>query len=305
MTLTQIPVGPARTDVAPPGPTSRPSSPPAEPLTLVDAKHGSGSGSAGRQRRRRLPRRVSRTLGPLTVVALWQVMCSAGLVSKRTLASPAEVVRAAQELWATGDLQQNLLISLQRAAIGLALGIAVGVTLAVIAGLFRIGEDLVDPTIQIIRSVPILGLIPLVIIWFGVGDPARLFLIALGTSFPIYLNTYAGIRNVDAGLVEVGNTFGLSRWGLIGRIVLPGALPGFLVGLRYALVGSWLILVVAEQINARSGLGYLVTYAATWYRTDIIVLALALYGILGLLADGIVRGLERTLLVWRRGFSGT
>jgi sulfonate transport system permease protein len=187
---------------------------------------------------------------------------------------------------------------------GLVLGVAAGVALAVICGLFWLGEDLLDPVIQAARAVPILGLVPLAIIWFGVGETPKVFLIALGCTFPVYINTYAAIRGVDIKLVEAGQTFGLRRWGLVERVILPGAVPGFLTGLRFALVGSWIIDVVAEEINAQSGLGYLINQAQTTNRTDIMFLCLAIYAILGLLADVIVRLLERTLLRWRRGFAG-
>jgi sulfonate transport system permease protein len=220
------------------------------------------------------------------------------------VASPIAVLDAGRELWAQGVLQANLLISLQRVAEGLALGLAAGVILAVACGLLRAGEDLLDPVIQAARAVPILGLVPLVIIWFGVGEAPKVFLIALGSTFPVYINTYAAIRGVDMKLIEAGQTFGLNRWGLVRRVVLPGALPGFLVGLRFALVGSWIIDVVAEEINAQSGLGYLINQAQTTDRTDIMFLCLAIYAGLGLLADVLVRQLERTLLTWRRGFSG-
>ena len=187
---------------------------------------------------------------------------------------------------------------------GLGLGIAIGVVLAVLSGLFRIGEDLLDPVVQAARAVPILGLVPLAIIWFGVGEMPKIFLIALGSTFAIYINTFAGIRGVDTKLVEAGETFGLDRWGLVRKIILPGALPNFLIGLRLALVGSWLIVIVAEEINAQSGLGYLIMQAQTTDRTDIMMMGLAIYAILGLLADAMVRLLERRLLTWRRGFSG-
>jgi sulfonate transport system permease protein len=152
--------------------------------------------------------------------------------------------------------------------------------------------------------VPVLGLLPLVIIWFGVGQTPRVFLIALGCVFPVYINTHAGIRGVDVKLIEAGQTFGLNRWGLVRKIILPGTLPGFLVGLRFALVGSWLIVIVAEEINAQSGIGYLIMQAETTDRTDIMFLGLAIYALLGLLADTIIRLLDRRLLKWRRGFKG-
>ena len=227
-----------------------------------------------------------------------------GLFTSFEVASPVAVFDAARELAAQGVLQSNLLISLQRVLEGLLLGVGTGVFLAVLCGLFWVGEDLIDPVIQALRAVPILGLVPLVIIWFGVGEAPKVFLIALGSLFPIYLNTYAAIRNVDNKLVEAGRTFGLSRLGLVFKVILPGALPGFLVGLRFALVGSWIIDVVAEEINAQSGLGYLINQAQATNRIDIMFCCLTIYAILGLVADAIVRLLERRMLAWRAAFAG-
>jgi sulfonate transport system permease protein len=259
----------------------------------------------GRRRRRfRVPRLVRRIVGPLAVIILWQAVCSAGVFTSYEVASPIAVFDAGRQLAAQGVLVPNLLISLRRVAEGLGLGIVIGVVLAVLSGLFRIGEDLLDPVVQAARAVPILGLVPLAIIWFGVGEMPKIFLIALGSTFAIYINTFAGIRGVDTKLVEAGETFGLTRWGLVRKIILPGALPNFLIGLRLALVGSWLIVIVAEEINAQSGLGYLIMQAQTTARTDIMMMGLAIYAILGLLADAMVRLLERRLLTWRRGFTG-
>lgn len=252
----------------------------------------------------RLPRTARRVAGPVLVLIVWQVLCSTGVFSSVEIASPLAVLDAARELWSPPVLPTNILVSLERVAEGLILGVAAGVLLAVASGLLRIGEDLLDPVLQAARAVPILGLVPLAIIWFGVGEFPKVFLIALGCLFPVYINTYAAIRGVDSKLVEAGQTFGLNRAGLIRRVILPGSLPGFLVGLRFALVGSWLVDVVAEEINAQSGLGYLINQAQTTNRTDIMFLCLAIYAILGLIADGIVRLLERSLLSWRRGFTG-
>jgi sulfonate transport system permease protein len=260
--------------------------------------------SRPRARRIPVPRLVRRAAGPVLVVVAWQVLCDAHVFTSFELASPIAVVDAGRQLWAEGALQSAMLISLARVAAGLVVGILAGVTLAVITGLFWTGEDLLDPVLQAARAVPILGLLPLVIIWLGVGETPKVFLVALAVTFPVYLNTHAGIRGVDMKLVEAGQTFGLNRWGLIRTVILPGALPGFLVGLRFSLVGCWAIIVVAEEINAQSGLGYLIMQAQTTNRTDIMCLCLAIYAILGILADGIVRLLERYLLVWRRGFMG-
>jgi sulfonate transport system permease protein len=181
----------------------------------------------------------------------------------------------------------------------------VGVAFAAISGLSRLGDDLLDSTLQVLRAVPVIGLMPLVMIWFGIGEEPKVALIAIATTFPIYINTLGAIRGIDDKLVEAGRTLGLGRWGLARRVVLPGAVPGFLVGVRFALVTSWLVLIFSEQINARSGLGYLLTQGRSTYRVDIVILALVIYGLLGFAADALVRGLERTLLTWRQGFAGT
>jgi sulfonate transport system permease protein len=261
-----------------------------------------GKRHAGRSH---VPRYVRRAAGPFLVLVLWQLACSLHAFSSFEVASPVQVWDAARQLWSVGQLQSNLLISLRRVAEGLGLGLGIGLVLAVISGFFHLGEDLLDPVIQAARSVPILGLLPLFIIWFGVGEAPKVYLVALGSLFPIYINTYAAIRGVDAKLIEVGQTLGLSRWGLIRNVILPGALPGFLVGLRYALVGCWLIIVVAEQINAQSGIGYLIMQAETTDRTDIMFLGLAIYALLGIGADLFVRLLERRLLSWRHSFKGS
>ena len=270
-----------------------------QPSTLVRPRVASQ-----RVPRFRIPRLARRVTGLVLVFVLWQAVCSAHVFTAFELASPLAVVDAGRQLWAEGALQSAMLISLERVVAGLAIGVAAGVTLAVITGLFWAGEDLLDPVIQAARAVPILGLLPLVIIWMGVGELPKVFLVALAVTFPVYLNTHAGIRGVDMKLVEAGQTFGLNRRGLVRRVILPGALPGFLVGLRFALVGCWAIIVVAEEINAQSGLGYLIMQAQTTNRTDIMCLCLAIYAILGIAADAIVRLLERYLLGWRRGFKG-
>ncbi|MFF3111199.1 ABC transporter permease [Kitasatospora sp. NPDC057904] len=280
---------------------SPPAAPPADTAPLVDA--------AGLSRPRRarlpLPRPVRRLAGPLILVALWQLLGSLGEIDPRVLATPGQVLAAGWDLARSGELASNLLASLLRVAQGLVIGVSLGVVLAVAAGLFRLGEDLVDSTVQVLRSLPVLGLLPLVIIWFGVGEEPKVALVVFATVFPVYLNTYASIRGVEGRLVESARVLGLGRLALIRHVVLPGAVPGFLVGLRFALTSSWLVIIIAEQLNATSGIGYLMNQAQAWYRTDIIVLGLLIYGLLGLGADAVVRLLERRLLRWRRGFDGS
>ncbi len=242
------------------------------------------------------PRRV---LSSVVLVLVWQVLCSTGLVSPRTLASPARILATAWTMTVSGELPWNLLVSLGRASAGLAIGVASGTVLALAAGLSRVGEDLVDAPVQMLRTLPFLALVPLFILWFGIGETPKIALVALGTCFPIYLNLYAGIRGVEKRLTEMGRVFGLSRAGLIRHVVLPGALPSALVGLRYSLATAWLSLVVAEQVNANAGIGYLINDARDFLRTDVILVGLLTYALLGLGADALVRLLERRLLAWR------
>ena len=254
--------------------------------------------SAGRTRRRP-PRALTRMLGVVLVIAAWQIASSTGALAADVIGSPRAVLDTAGHLIDNGELGSAIGASLQRVAWGVLIGVLLGVALALVSGLSRIGADVVDAPVQMLRTIPFAGIIPLLIVWLGVGETPKIVLIALGTTFPIYLNLSGGIRSVDPGLLEVGRTLGLSRLGLVVHVVLPSALPQFLVGLRIALGISWLALVFAEQISAVNGLGYLMTTAQELLQTDTIVVCLAVYGILGLLVDALVRVLERVLLAWR------
>lgn len=255
--------------------------------------------------RRGLPRWLRRTTGPVLLVLAWHVASISGVLPQEVLAGPSVVLSSAARLVQTGELQQAVLVSLGRALSGLAIGGTIGVMLAILSGLLRSGEDLIDATIQMLRTIPNVALIPLLIIWFGIGEAPKIALIALGTAFPLYLNVYAGIRNVDASLIEAGRTLGLSKAAMIRHVILPGALPSALVGLRYSLGIAWLALVFGEQINATAGIGYLMANAREFFQTDVIVVCLVVYAFLGLAVDFIVRTLERIFLSWRPAFNGT
>ncbi|MFI7099130.1 ABC transporter permease [Streptomyces sp. NPDC050161] len=255
-------------------------------------------------RRRSVPRWLRRTVGPVALLALWQVLSATGVLHEDILASPGTIAATGAGLVSDGTLPSAMVVSLQRVAVGLVLGGVAGVALALASGLSRLGEDLVDATVQMLRSIPWVGMIPLFIVWLGIGEAPKIALIALGVAFHLYLNVYAGIRGVDAQLVEAGTSLGLSRWGLIRHVVLPGALPGAMTGLRYSLATAWLALVFGEQVNADDGLGFLMNQAREFFRTDVIVVCLVVYAILGLLADFLVRTLERLLLQWRPTFTG-
>ena len=248
-------------------------------------------------------KRVNHTLRrayvPAGILALWQAASFAGLTSVQTFPPPSAIAVSFWQLLLSGQLGENVLVSLTRVFFGLGIGVAIGTGFALIAGLSRAGEDAVDSTLQMLRTLPHLALIPLMIMWFGIGETPKITLIALGSMFPIYLNLYSGIRGADRKLREAGSTLGLSHTETILNIVLPAALPSFLVGLRQAFGIAWITLVVAEQINASAGIGYMVMNARDFLRTDIIFVGLALYALLGLATDQSVRFLERHLLAWR------
>jgi sulfonate transport system permease protein len=248
-----------------------------------------------------------RVISLLVVVGLWQLASSTGLLPASKLASPASIVHTAYTLIITnsptyGTLQGSLLASFERWAIGFALGVSIGVLLAVLTGLSRVGEIVADPILQALRSVPLLGLIPLFIVWFGIGQLPKVLFVMLSALFPVYLNTFAGIRGVDSKLGELGRVLGLRRGEMIRHIVLPGALPSALTGLQLSVISSMLALVVGEQINATSGLGFMITQAQQFLNNSVIMVALIVYAILGLLLNGAVRLLERKALAWRRDF---
>ena len=248
-----------------------------------------------------------RLVSPVAVVALWQLVSSAGLIPVDKLPPPTTVWHTAVSLVTTnspayGTLQNAMLVSLERMAIGFAVGGSIAVLLALVAGLSRLGENAVDPLLQIVRMLPLFGLIPVFIVWFGIGELPKIILIALGAAIPLYLNTFAGIRGVDAKLAEVGRVQRLTRAETIRHIVLPGALPQALTGLRQSLGVAWLALVVAEQVNANAGLGFMISQATQFLRNDVIIVALLVYCVLGLITDWLVRMLERKALSWRRSF---
>ena len=249
-------------------------------------------------------RRFAPLAGPLALLALWTVSSATGLLDPRILSEPWSVVATAGELIADGRLQENLAVSSQRALLGLFFGIVAGAVLALVSGLSRVGESLIDGPVQIKRAIPGLALIPLLILWFGIDETMKVLTIALGVFVPVYLQTHAGLRSIDLRYVELAQTVGLTRAGFIRRVVLPGALPGFFLGLRFAVTGAWVSLVVVEQINSTSGIGYMMELARTYGQTNIIVLGLAVYGLLGLASDGAVRLLERKALSWQRTLAG-
>jgi sulfonate transport system permease protein len=265
--------------------------------------------TAGTSPTSRLSRFSPRTLHiisiamPFALLAVWELLARLGWLSTQVLPEPSQVARTAAQLIAEGRLLDDLGVSLLRAAAGFAIGATLGLVLGTAVGFSRVAEAFLDRNIQMLRAIPFLALLPLVIVWFGVGEGAKIFLVALGVLFPIYVNTVLGIRQVDPKLLELGRVTGLPRRVLIRRIVIPGALPSILTGVRYALASAWLALVVAETIATNRGIGFLAMDAREFLRTDVIVMTIVVYAGIGVAADAFARWLERRLLRWHPNYA--
>jgi len=252
--------------------------------------------------RRRAPAIARRAAVVLAIFVLWQCASWAGWIDSATLASPVQVWHAFTESWTSGQLWPSILTSLRRVLIGLAIGVTTGTVLGLVAGLSRIGEEFVDAPLQMLRALPFLGLMPLLIVWLGIGEGVKVGLVVIGVIYPIYINLHKGIRAVDPRFAELARACGVGRLGVIRQVILPGALPSFLVGLRFALGIAWLSLVIAETVNADKGIGYLIMQGQQYLETDVIVMGLVIYALLGLILEGIVRFIEWRALPWRREF---
>ena len=239
---------------------------------------------------------------PVALLLVWEVAAQSGWLSARVLPAPSATALAFWDTLRSGTLLHHVWISTQRALIGLAIGGGLGFALGLLNGVFPFAERLLDSSLQMLRNIPHLAVIPLVILWFGIDEEAKLFLVAAGVLFPIYLNTFHGIRHVDRALIEMARSYGLGPWALFSRVILPGALPSVLVGLRYALGIMWLTLIVAETISASAGIGYMTMNAREFLQTDVVLLGIVVYALLGKLADILTRQLERRCLAWHPAY---
>lgn len=264
-----------------------------------------GQRPRGKRRSLRLgkPIRYGWTFGPLLLIAAWAVGSATGYIDERSLPAPWTVVTTARELLADGRLQENLLVSLRRVAQGFGIGVSVGLIVALISGLSRLGEYLIDGIIQIKRAIPTLALIPLLMLYLGIGEAMKVDIIALTVFVPVYINVHSYLRGIDSRYIELADSIGLGYLGFIRHVVLPGALPGLLLGLRFGVTGAWLALVVVEQINATSGIGYMINLAGSYGQINIVLVGLVLYAILGFASDAIVRLIQKRALSWQRTFA--
>ncbi|MGV3487225.1 MAG: aliphatic sulfonate ABC transporter permease SsuC [Tuberibacillus sp.] len=239
---------------------------------------------------------------PVLLLICWQLFTEWGIISARVLPAPTDVLTACMDLLKTGELTHNVWVSLWRALLGFVIGGSIGFVFGLVNGLFKPAELTFDTSIQMLRNIPHLALVPLVILWFGIGEEAKIFLVAVAVLFPVYLNTYHGIKNVDRGLIEMGRTYGLKGWSLFSNVIFPGALSSILVGIRYSLGVMWITLIVAETISSTSGIGYMAMTAREFYQMNVIVLAILMYALLGKISDVIARFMERKWLEWHPNY---
>jgi len=272
-------------------------------VVLPQEPAAAGSPSAAPQVRRLgldPPARLGWLLGPALLVFYWAVLSATGWLDPRILPAPWTAVTTGVELIREGRLQENLMVSAARAGAGLLFGAAAGVALALASGLSLMGGYLIDGVVQIKRGVPILALIPFMVLWFGIGEFMKVTVIAVTVFFPVYIHTHSALRAIDIKQVELAETLGLSRLQFLRHVALGATLPGLLLGLRFGVTAAWLALVVVEQLNATSGIGYMVTLARNYAQSDVMLVGLVVYAALGLSSDAAVRLLERRVLSWRR-----
>nr|WP_273717157.1 aliphatic sulfonate ABC transporter permease SsuC [Alkalihalobacillus pseudalcaliphilus] len=250
----------------------------------------------------RFVKKVAPWLLPISLLLIWQFFAYFDWISSRVLPAPSDIVTSAIRLVSSGDMFEHIWVSTERALLGLAIGGTIGFIFGILNGVSKVSETIFDSSIQMVRNIPHLALIPLVILWFGIGEQGKIFLIALGVLFPIYLNTFHGIRSVDKQLIEMGKSYGLKKVALFTHIILPGALPSILVGLRYGLGIMWVTLIVAETISAHAGIGYLAMDAREFMQLDVVMLTIILYALLGKLSDWIAKLLEYRFLKWNPSY---
>ncbi|POR51554.1 sulfonate transport system permease protein [Paraburkholderia eburnea] len=240
---------------------------------------------------------------PVLIVVIWELAARVGWIEPQVLPAPSSVAVTAWNLARNGDLFVHLGVSLLRAACGFLIGGAIGLALGVLVGFSQLAQALIDRSIQMVRAIPFLAMLPLVIVWFGVGEGAKIFLVALAVLFPVYINTMLGIRQIDPKLMELAKVIGMKWPAVVRRIILPGAMPAILTGVRYALAHAWLALVIAETLATTKGIGFLAMDAREFLQTNVILLTMIIYAIIGVIADALVRSLEARFLSWHANYT--
>lgn len=256
------------------------------------------------KRRLRKTRLWKGSLLPVGLLILWQGVSTLGWADPALFPAPVSIAKELYQLLLSGELWDNLKISMARALGGFFLGGTAGLVLGLFVGMHQRAEEYIDPTVQMLRTIPLLAITPLFILWFGFGELSKVLLIALGSFFPMYVNAFLGVRNVDAKLFEVAKVLEFSQSKQIRKLLLPAAMPNILLGLRLSLSISWMVLVVAELMGADRGVGYLIQDARSFMRTEVVFIGILLFAAVGKISDSLVRLLEARLLKWQDSYKG-
>ncbi|MCP6682468.1 ABC transporter permease [Bacillus nakamurai] len=275
----------------------------------AEASSAAGSLSQTEKKEAAKPRRFSYQwlkgfVVPAAVIAIWQIIGSLGVVSATVLPAPFAIVQTVKELVGSGELWVHLQISLYRAAAGFLLGAGLGLIFGFLVGFSKRTEAYLDPSLQMLRTVPHLAVTPLFILWFGFDETSKILLIALGAFFPVYINTFLGIRGVDAKLFDVARVLEFNWYQQMTKLILPASLPNILLGIRLSLGIAWLGLVVAELMGSSEGIGYMIMDARQFSQTNKVFVGIIIFAVVGKLTDSLVRILERRLLKWRNSYEG-
>ena len=241
---------------------------------------------------------------PVSVLGVWQILGFYGVISELLFPTPFTIGKALIQLTLSGDLWGHFRVSIMRALAGFLLGGSLGFIFGLLVGLFKTSERFLDPSIQMIRMIPSLAVVPLFILWFGIGEESKVLLIAKSAFFPLYINTFMGIRGGDNKLFEVAKVLGFNKWQQIVGLVIPGALPNILLGVRLSIGLSWLGLVVAELIASTSGIGYMMSDARQFADTPVVFVGIIIFACAGLITDGLVRFIEARMLRWKDTYGG-
>jgi len=241
---------------------------------------------------------------PAAILLLWQLAAWRGWVDKVFLPEPVSVLEAFWKMLTTQDLAVDFLASIRIVSQGFLYGAAAAVGLGILAGLSQRFEQFLSPTFDTIRHIPGIAWLPLIVLWLGLGAPAKVLVIAKSVFFPVFLNTLQGIRNVDKSYIELSRVMTLTRWQLVRKIILPAAMPNIMVSLRYAAGLAWALVVVAEGLSGLEGLGFLIFRAQGLLLTDQLLVCMVIIGGVGFLIDRGMYLLQRRVLRWKQGYEG-